>query len=147
MSLIYRRRQFGTTIFASVLVAASAVVVAWLFYGMNLGSRGTILLGLVLMLLVGTGWYFSSMTVGVTEDELRWRFWSRRFFRIARSDIEGVRIVRHWRLAGYGIRWHGPKCWTYIVTGRDAVEVRLKSGGWRRLGSDDQRRLIAVLAS
>jgi hypothetical protein len=55
--------------------------------------------------------------------------------------------VRHPLWHGYGIRWLGPKRWAYIVSGRDAVEVRLKGGGWRRLGTDDPYGLVAALGA
>jgi hypothetical protein len=41
----------------------------------------------------------------------------------------------------------GPKRWTYIVSGRDTVEARLKSGGFTRLGTNDSDGLIAALTS
>jgi len=55
--------------------------------------------------------------------------------------------VRHPWWYGYGIRWLGPNRWTYIVSGRHTVEVRLKGGGWRRLGTDDPHGLLAALTS
>ena len=55
--------------------------------------------------------------------------------------------MRHPWWYGYGIRWLGPNRWTYIVSGRHTVEVRLKGGGWRRLGTDDPHGLLAALTS
>lgn len=90
-------------------------------------------------------WYFSSMTVDVTDDELRWRFAGGRGYRIARIEIDRVRIVPHRWWIGYGIKYYGPKRWTYIIGGSEAVEVSLKSGGWRRLGTSDPHGLLAAL--
>jgi hypothetical protein len=92
-------------------------------------------------------WYFSSMTVDVTDDELRWRFAGGQGNRIARSEISNVRIVPHRWWAGYGIKYFGPKRWTYVIGGYETVEVALKSGGWRRLGTDDPHGLYAKLIS
>jgi cellulose synthase/poly-beta-1,6-N-acetylglucosamine synthase-like glycosyltransferase len=92
-------------------------------------------------------WYFSSMTVDVTDDELRWRFAGGQGYRIARAEINNVRIVPHRWWAGYGIEYFGPKRWTYVIGGCETVEVSLKSGGWRRLGTDDPHGLHAVLTS
>jgi hypothetical protein len=92
-------------------------------------------------------WYFSSMTVDVTDDELRWRFAGGQGYRIARADIDSVRIVPHRWWAGYGIKYFGPKRWTYVIGGCKTVEVSLKSGGWRRLGTSDPQGLLAVLTS
>jgi hypothetical protein len=90
-------------------------------------------------------WYFSSMTVDVTDDELGWRFAGGQGYTIARAEIDRVRTVPHRWWAGYGIKYFGPKRWTYLIGGCDTVEVSLKSGGWRRLGTDDPRGLLAAL--
>lgn len=90
-------------------------------------------------------WYFSSMTVDVTDDELSWRFAGGQGYTIARAEIDSVRTAPHRWWAGYGIKYFGPKRWTYVIGGCDTVEVSLKSGGWRRLGTDDPRGLLAAL--
>jgi hypothetical protein len=148
MSVLYRHSQRGTAILTGLALTAPVVMIALLLL---LWPRdvwpATVVVIAVLAALIGTGWYFSSMTVEVTEDELRWYFGPGRYFRIARSDIESVGPVRHSLFCGYGIRWMGPKCWAYIIAGREAVDVRLKSGGRCRLGTDDRDRLIAVLTS
>jgi hypothetical protein len=100
---------------------------------------------IIVTVFAAVGWYFSSMTVEVTDDELRWRIGRGGVNRVARSGIESARIVRHPLWHGYGIRWLGRGKWTYIVAGRDTVEVRLKDGGWRRIGTDDPRGLLAAL--
>lgn len=92
-------------------------------------------------------WYFSSMTVEVTHDELRWRFAGGPSYRIARAEINNLRIVPHRWWVSYGIMYFGPKRWTYVIGGCEAVEVSLKSGGWRRLGTDDPHGLHAALTS
>jgi hypothetical protein len=43
-----------------------------------------------------------------------------------------------------GVGFFPPKRWTFRVAGRDAVEVRLKRGGWRRIGTDDPQGLFAA---
>jgi hypothetical protein len=82
----------------------------------------------------------------VTEDEIRWYFgpglWR---YRIARADIAAAQIVRNSWLNGFGIRMR-PGFRLYNVAGLDAVELRLKSGDIRRLGTDDARELAAALA-
>jgi hypothetical protein len=87
------------------------------------------------------------MTVVVTDDELRWHFGPGRDWRIARADIDNAAIVPHRWIGGYGLRWYGPNRWVYIVSGRDTVEVHLKQGGWRRLGTDDPQGLLKALTS
>jgi hypothetical protein len=147
--ILYRHTQRGTAILTGLLLIAPVVVIVFvLTLDRPVDWRAAIVVTVaVLALLAGTGWYFSSMTVEVTEDELRWHFGPGGYFRIPRSDIESVVPVRHPSFAGYGIRWMGPKRWTYIVSGRDTVEARLKSGGFTRLGTNDSDGLIAALTS
>jgi len=148
MSVLYRHSQRGTTILTGLAVIAPLVVIAVL---LPLGPREVwpaVAIGIVVLaLLAGTAWYFSSMTVEVTQDELRWHFGPGGYYRIPLSGIASVAPARHSLLWGYGIRWMGPRRWAYIVAGRDAVDVHLKGGGLRRLGSDDRDRLIAALRS
>jgi hypothetical protein len=96
-------------------------------------------------LCCGLAWLFSSLTVEVSGTEIRWYFgpglWD---YRIALSDIEGVRIVRNTWLNGFGIRM-GPGRRLYNVSGLDAVELRLKTGDIRRIGTDDPHGLTAAL--
>jgi hypothetical protein len=92
-------------------------------------------------------WLFSSLTVEVTEQDVVWHFgpglWRHR---LARSEIEAAKIVRNsWR-SGFGIRMR-PGFRLYNVSGLDAVELRLKSGDVRRIGTDDPRGLAAALNS
>jgi hypothetical protein len=53
----------------------------------------------------GLAWLFASLTVEVSGTDIRWYFgpglWD---YRVALSDIEGVRIVRSMWLNGFGIR-------------------------------------------
>jgi hypothetical protein len=124
------------------------IVVLVLTLDLPINWRAVVVVSIVVLaLLAGTGWYFSSMTVEVTDDEVRWHFGPGGYFRVARAEIESIAPVQHPLFAGYGIRWMGPKCWTYIVSGRDAVELRLKSGGYCRLGSDDREQLMAALTA
>ena len=145
MRILYRHTQRGTAILTGLLLIAPVVVIVFvLTLDRPVDWRAAIVVTVaVLALLAGTGWYFSSMTVEVTDDEVRWHS-GRVVFQDCASDIESVVPVRHPSFAGYGIRWMGPKRWTYIVSGRDAVELRLKSGGYCRLGSDDRDQLIAT---
>jgi hypothetical protein len=147
--ILYRHTQRATAIMVGLLLIAPIVIlVLVLTLQAPVNWRALLVISiLVLTLLAGTGWYFSSKTVEVTEDELRWYFGPGRYFRIARADIESVAPARHPSFAGYGIRWMGPKRWAYIVSGRDVVEVRLKNGGYCRLGTNDGDQLIAVLTA
>jgi hypothetical protein len=53
-------------------------------------------------------------------------------------------VVRNCWWYGWGIR-RGPDFRLYNVSGLDAVELRLKSGEVRRIGTDDPLALAAAL--
>jgi len=55
-----------------------------------------------------------------------------------------VAAVRNKWWNGLGIR-KGPGFWLYNVAGLDAVELRLRSGEVRRIGTDDPQGLAAAL--
>jgi len=88
---------------------------------------------------------FHSLTVEISDRELRWHFgpglWS---YSLALDEISSVTIVRNHWWNGFGIRM-APGFRLYNVSGLDAVELRLKSGEIRRIGTDDPQRLAAAI--
>jgi hypothetical protein len=140
MSNHYEHTQLGTLMIVTAIIIA--VVCAAITYD-DSGSRwmtGIVVLGLLIL-----AWLFSSLTVIVDDEEVRWYFgpgaWS---YRIARDDIESARPVRNNWLNGFGIRT-GPRFRLYNVSGLDAVELKLKGGEIRRIGTDDPTGLAAAL--
>jgi hypothetical protein len=100
-----------------------------------------------LVVLIAVAIVFSSLTIAVSEGELRWHFgpvfWT---YRLALDDIEKIAIVRNRWWNGFGIR-SAASFRLYNVSGLDAVELRLKSNEIRRIGTDDPRGLAAALKS
>ena len=148
MSVLYRHRQSGTVVLTGVAVAGACAVLgfgmAWSQAPSAIGWPVIFIVVAVLAVLAAPAWYFSSMTIEVTENELRWHFRPQRYFKVARSDIESIRVVGQPGLWGYGIQAGPGGC---ILWSAARVEVRLKSGGWRRLGTDDGKGLIAALTT
>jgi hypothetical protein len=137
----YRHTQRGTLMLVVLIVGAVAVTSgAFLNAGAGRWIGLAIALGLVVL-----AWLFSSLTVVVNGNELEWYFgpgtWK---YRMPLSDIAGVSIVRNNVLNGFGIRMR-PGFRLYNVSGLDAVELHLKSGEIRRIGTDDAPGLAAVL--
>ena len=134
----YRHTQRGPWIvIPCLLFAALNAAIAW-----QTGQWPAVA---VLVFLIAVAIMFSSLTVEVEGNELRWRFgpgW--RTWRIAIDDIESVAAVRNKWWNGLGIR-KGPGFWLYNVAGLDAVELRLLSGEVRRIGTDDPQGLAAAL--
>jgi hypothetical protein len=159
MAIPYRHTQ-RSSVLPVILALTAGFVVLVIFIGIALeqptiiveipGAAKAVLPLFIFALIIGMSilsWYFSSMTVDVTDDELRWRFAGGQGYTIARAEIDRVRTVPHRWWAGYGIKYFGPKRWTYVIGGCDTVEVSLKLGGWRRLGTDDPHGLFAALSS
>ena len=101
----------------------------------------------MLIILVAVAVVFHSLTVEVDDNELRWYFgpgfWT---YRLALGEIRAVAVMSsHW-WNGFGIRMR-PGFRFYSVSGLDAVELQLKSGDIRRIGTDDPRGLAAALKS
>jgi hypothetical protein len=136
----YRHTQPGTWIVIPCLaLAVVCAVIAW-------WTRQWIPVAIIVVELAVAA-VFSSLTVEVEGGELRWYFgpgfWS---YRLALGDIAAVAVVRNHWWNGWGIRT-APGFRLYNVSGLDAVELRLKSGDIRRIGSDDARGLAAALKS
>ena len=141
----YHHTQSGTLML--VTLSLSALVVGLVGILAVRSERWAWLPFVVCALLFACAWIFSSLTVDVSGSEVRWYFgpglWD---YRIALSDIENVRIVRNYWLNGFGIRMR-PGWRLYNVSGLDAVELHLKNGDIRRIGTDDPEGLAAALKS
>ena len=144
----YQHTQTGAVILILFALTAGFILMLFAWISMSVPeSRAALALAVVgvLIAIALLAWYCASMTVVVTTDHLQWRFNGGAAWRLNRADIENVSVVSHPWWAGYGIRWFGPKRWAHIISGRSAVEVRLKQGGWRRLGTDDPDGLVRAL--
>ena len=137
--MLYRHTQHSVFI-VSVCLAAAALnaFLIWL-------SGQWLPAGIVLVVLVAVAIVFSSLTVEVGENELRWSFgpgfWT---YRLPLGDIETVAIVRNCWWNGFGIRVRSGFR-LYNVSGLDAVELQLKSHDIRRIGTDDPQGLANAL--
>jgi hypothetical protein len=144
MSVRYHHTQRGKLMI--IMLPLAAVTCAAVGYLDPPHPAQWVLWGLAIM-FVAMAWIFSSLTIEVTEDEVHWHFgpglWS---YRMPRTDIETAQVVRNTLLNGFGIRMR-PGFRLYNVSGFDAVELRLKSGDVRRIGTDDAQGLAAALQS
>jgi hypothetical protein len=149
MTVPYHHKQRGTLMTVSLAVAGLGILIGLISVSAagSAPAGAVAVLSVLLVVIVVLGWWFSSMAVDVNDDELRWHLGAGWNYRVARSDIEDAQIVRHPWWGGYGIRYAGTNRRTYIVGGCQVVEVRLKQGGWRRLGTDDPQGLLAAINS
>jgi hypothetical protein len=144
MAICYRHTQRGT--FMVVASLAAAVLNGSIGY-LHFSSPGRSLLSAVAIAFLVMAWLFSSLTVEVNEHDVSWQFgpgiWK---YRIALAEIAYVQIVRNSWSNGFGIRMR-PGFRLYNVSGLDAVELRLKTGDIRRIGTDNAAGLAAALKS
>jgi hypothetical protein len=140
MDMPYHHTQRGILIV--VVCLAGAVLAAAAVWRSGQWSAAVTPIALIAIALV-----FSSLTVELNEKELRWYFgpgfWT---YRLPLDEIETVAAVRNHWWNGFGIRMR-PGFRLYNVSGLDAVELRLKSGDVRRIGTDDPQGLSAALNS
>ena len=136
----YRHTQPGTWIvIACLALAVVCAAIAW--------WTGQWIPVAVIVVQLAAAIVFSSLTVEVNGGELRWHFgpgfWS---YRLPLADIDASTVVRNHWWNGWGIRM-ASGFRLYNVSGLDAVELRLKSGEIRRIGTDDPQELAAALKS
>jgi hypothetical protein len=130
----YEHTQVGYLIIAATgaMIVLAIVILALEFSWIAFGVLVIIALALVL---------FSSLTVVIREDDLEARFGPGLIRkRIRLSEIESCRVVRNHWYYGWGIRGtpHGT---LYNVSGFQAVEIQLRTGGKVRIGTDVPREL------
>jgi hypothetical protein len=136
--MVYHHTQAGIVILAVCLAGAALLAaIAW--------STGEMSMIPVLVFVAAVGFIFHSLTVEVSDNELRWHFgpgfWS---YSLALDEIDAVFTVRNKWWNGFGVRM-APGFRLYNVSGLDAVELHLKSGEIRRIGTDDPQGLAATL--
>ena len=138
----YRHTQRGTTILVTCLLAGVlSVGILWRAGQWPQAIALAVLMGAVAVL-------FSSLTVEVSDHELRWYFgpglWT---YRVPLDAIKQVTVVRNHWWNGWGIRI-GPGLRLYNVSGLDAVELSLGAEDVRRrIGTDDPEGLAAALTA
>jgi hypothetical protein len=134
----YRHTQSGFVIPVICLaVGALGAAIMW--------RAGQMPMIFMLIMLIAVAIVFYSLTAEFDGNELRWYFgpgvWT---YRLALDEIRDVAVVRNHWWNGFGIRT-APGFRLYNVSGLDAVELQLKSGDIRRIGTDDPQGLAAAL--
>lgn len=135
---VYRHTQIGFLTLIVVLVVAVGIV------AIPQRTARPVTLG-VAALLVIIAVLFSSLTVEVTDGELRFHFgpgfWRKR---IPLTEVAAVDSTKSSWWEGWGIRIT-PRGMLYNVSGTDAVAVQLRSGQRFRIGTDEPEALVQAL--
>jgi hypothetical protein len=139
MVMSYRHTQPGTLILIACLLAgAFGAALAWR------AGQWPASVALIVM-MIGTAVLFSSLTVEVNDNELRWYFGPGLLtYRLPLNEIKDVAVVRNHWWNGFGI-WMARGFRLYNVSGLDAVELRVGPDDVRRIGTDDPQGLSDAL--
>jgi len=135
---LYKHTQVGYWTVIVIFVAALGIFA--------LGpSSARALTGGVAVLLIASAVLFSSLTVEISDGELRFHFgpgfWRKRY---PLADIAAADLTQSSWWEGWGIRIT-PRGMLYNVSGMDAVEIHLRSGKHFRIGTDEPELLAASL--
>lgn len=140
----YRHTQTGVLVLI-VLGLGLALTAAVYFQVSTVTDRAVT--GAVVVVLALCLFWFRSLTVSVTADEIVVSFGPGVFRkRIRVADVNNVRAVRNAWYNGWGIRLI-PHGWMYNVSGLDAVELDLPGDRRFRIGTDDPDGLLKAITS
>jgi hypothetical protein len=137
-----RRRTWQKASAILWALGVAVVVVGWLAMR---GGQGSAILLVVAAILIVTLFLFASLTVEVTDTEVRLSFGAgviQKSFQI--DEIRDVRVVKNAWYYGWGIHMT-PHGWLFNVAGSEAVELTFDSGTKVRIGSDEPSRLMAAI--
>jgi hypothetical protein len=133
----YRHTQIGYLTLTILLVIGSGIVL----FSHNPRPVTT---GVVTLLAI-CAVLFSSLTVEIADDELRFHFgpgfWRKRF---ALGDVTAANPTTTKWWEGWGIRVTS-RGMLYNVSGTDAVEIELRSGRRFRIGTDEPKVLAQAI--
>jgi hypothetical protein len=137
----YRRTQVGYVILALYGLGLSGMVFS------SLWSERRIELFTVILAIAVCGSLFPTLTT-VVETERVVCFFGPGLVRrtIPLADIVSASVVTNPWWYGWGLRLV-PGGWSWSVSGRSAVELRLRSGRLFRVGTDDPVSLHAAISA
>jgi len=136
----YEHGQRGTALLVVLLGGAGLCAVL-----AEIAPAPPAILLVIAATLVMAAHIFSSLTVQITDQTLRWQFGPGVIRKeVPLSEIQAAEVARTRWTHGWGIHWTRSG-WLYNVSGLQAVAVRLKSGKEFRLGTDEPERLRAAI--
>ena len=135
----YKHTQVGYLLIAALGTATLLIGYLMLVTRFNPGTL--LVLGLMIFFLA----LFATLTTRVNRQDLNIRFGigliQKRF---VLQDVEEYRVVKNPWYYAWGI--HAiPGGWIFNVSGWDAVELRMKSGGRYRIGTNDPQGLMNAI--
>ena len=133
----YKHTQRGTVILIILLGVAALFIILGITLLKSFWFSAPILLA--------CAWLFHSLTIEITDRELRWGFGPGLIRNcVPLTEIASAGPVRTG--LSWGIHWSPRTGWLYNVSGFDAVAVTLRSGKRFTLGTDEPQVLAARLS-
>lgn len=138
----YEHRQFAVAILVSLLFAGLGCLVL----GFLVPPQARCILALAPLFLT-LAFLFSSLTVEVTQESLRWWF-GPGFMRkqVPLAAVGTVEVTETKFIEGWGVHLTS-RGWLYNVSGYGAVLVTQKDGKRFMLGSDEPETLVEAIRS
>jgi hypothetical protein len=137
--IFYEHRQPATAIILSILPAIAIIILLGLTQPPP--KPLNFMLISVLTILVVCAILFFSLTIRITETELRWHFGPGLIRKkAALAVIQQAEITTTKFIHGWGIHLT-PQGWLYNVSGFKAVAFKLKNGKQFVLGTDEPEKL------
>jgi hypothetical protein len=141
--IFYEHRQPGTAIILSIIPAIGVILILGLTQPPP--SPVNFMLIAVLTILVVCTILFASLTIRITETELRWHFGPGLIRKnVALVEIQKTEITATKFIYGWGIHLT-PNGWLYNVSGFKAVAFKLKNGKQFILGTDEPEKLHTAI--
>jgi hypothetical protein len=136
----YQHRQFGNTLFVILGIGIGICLIL----ALQRSSGYLIGLGVALILLLCMI-LFSSLSIEVTDEELRWKFGSGLIHKSVKlSEIDRVEVTQTNFIEGWGIHLT-PRGWLYNISGFKAVAIQLKNHQQFLLGTDEPEQLVSAI--
>ena len=146
MNIPYHHKQTGWVMLIGFGLTFLTLLILSIFLATHVSALSALITFFSAAAIVVLLALFSSMTVEINDDKLSWyfgpRFWKKTVSLAEIEDATPIQTKWYW---GYGIKFFGPDRWLYNVSGLEAVEIKLKSGGWIRIGTDDATGLVKSL--
>ena len=142
---VYRHVQEGRFIRALLLGIAAVILIPTLILEFSMAGPHFLIGTIVAPILVIVSGMFGSMTIDVTQTDVRWKFalgWPGG--RILRSELREATLENPGLLNGIGVHLT-MRGWLWNVALGPAVGLRKRDGGEVILGTDDPDGLIAAL--
>lgn len=145
MQVKYTHTQKAGIPFYAMLAAGIFLCIIVLF---DKSAPSIVIMAGILPVLIWAALLMSSLTVTIDEQFLHVRFGPGMFFKkFALANIAGIGPkYGTWWIWGWGIKWYFTG-WLFNIAGFKSVEIILKNGKKRRVGTDEPEVLARMINS